>query len=179
MRIECANFKGQFEIENSGILIIQQGCKVRTNSVTMTHPSSRTTKTSERYIPLSNLSIIRLYEPVYKKYETNLSETVSELWISNNSNVEATFDDIIEKAREMKNRKMQGQKITLRNTIIYGLEIITILAIIFLLAYRTSCVRKITTQLIARRHNRREEVDKPTPLPVDGNKTPDAEAQRE
>lgn len=177
VRIECANFRGQFEIENSGILTIQPGCKIRTNSVTMSHPSSQTTKTLEHYIPLSNLSIIRLYEPVFKRYETNLSETVSEIWISNNSNVEATFNDIIEKAREIKNRKAQGQKVTLRNTIIYGLEIITLLAIIFLLAYRTTYVRKITTQLTARRHSKREEVDKPTPLPASENITADAEAQ--
>lgn len=201
VRIECASFRGQFEIENSGILTIQQGCKIRTNSVTMSHPSSRTTKTLEHYIPLSNLSIIRLYEPVFKRYETNLSETVTEIWISNNSNVEATFDDIIEKAREIKNRKAQGQKVTLRNTIIYGLEIITLLAIIFLLACRASGIRKITTQLTPRRHNKRDEVDKSTPrnerqeidkptplserkevnkltpLPAGGDKTTNAEAQ--
>lgn len=179
VRIECANFRGQFEIENSGILTIQQGCKIRTNSVTMSHPSSRTTKILEHYIPLSNLSILRLYEPVFKKYETNLSETVNEIWISNNSNIEATFDDIIGKAREIKNRRMQGRKITLYNTIIYGAEILGILTIVILLAYRSSWIRNIVTQLNARRRNKREEVDKPTPHPVDENKTADAEAQCE
>lgn len=118
VRIECANFRRQFEIENSGILTIPQGCKIRTNSVTMSHPLLRTAKILEHYIPLSNLSVLHLSEPVFKKYETNLSETVNEIWISNNSNIEATFNDIIEKARDIKNRKVQGQKITLYNTIV-------------------------------------------------------------
>jgi len=52
----------------------------------------------QHYTPHNNLSILNLYKPTQRKYEINLTETTQELWISNHSNVEATFEDIIQKA---------------------------------------------------------------------------------
>lgn len=160
VRIECANFKGQFEIENSGILTVQQGCKVRTNSITMSHPSLRTVKISEHYVPLSNLSIPCLYEPIFEHYKTNLSEIMNEIWISNNSNIEATFSDIITKAREIKNRRLQSDKLTLRNKVTYCLEAVGLFIIVVLLVYRSTWVRDVIAQLRVNRDRRRERQNK-------------------
>jgi len=110
------NYDKPFEIENSGSITIQRGCKIRATTV-MNHLSVQTTKTLQHYTPHNNLSIFSLYKsthrPTKKKYEINLTEATRELWISNhNNNIEATFEDIIQKARQIKERKFREQWIT-------------------------------------------------------------------
>jgi len=78
----------------------------------MNYPPVRTTKILQHYTPHNNLSIFNLYKPTQKKYEINLIETTREL--SNHSNIEATFENIIQKARQIKERKFREQWITVR-----------------------------------------------------------------
>jgi len=105
-------------------------------TVIMNYPSIQTTKILQHYTPHNNLSIFNLYEPTHKKYEINLTETTREIWISNHNNIEATFDDIIQKARQIKEKKFWEQWITMYNAT--GVGILGTLMIVIFLAYQNS-----------------------------------------
>jgi len=147
IRIKCLNYDKPFEIENSGIIIIQKGCKIRATTIVMNHPSVRTTKILHHYTPHSNLSILNLHKPTQRKYEINLTEATRELWISNHSNIEATFD-IIQKARQIKERKFREQWITVYSATGCGVGILRTLMIVIFLAYQSSWIRTITYTFI-------------------------------
>lgn len=104
--IECSHRTQRAEIENSGIINIRPGCKIRAKPATMSCPIIQTTKMMQLFTPSSNLSIHNLYEPIHQKYQINLIAAMQEAWIANHSNIETTFQEIIEKAQQIKNRRM-------------------------------------------------------------------------
>jgi len=128
IRIECPNFTEHLEIDNSGIITIHQGCKIRTKTATMSHPFA--TKFLQHYAPSSNLSILKLYEPTQEKYKINLTEATHEIWVTDHSNVEATLDDIIEKVRQIKDRRVRDRKITAYNAVTCSIGILGTLIVI-------------------------------------------------
>lgn len=135
INIECPNFSKHIEIENSGIITVHQGCKIKARTVTMSYPSIQTTKLIKYFVLTNNLSISHLYEPVHERYKINITDTMHEIWTNNQSNIEATFDDIIEKAREIKVRKNRDQKITLHNVATCIVIILGMLLTIMLVLY--------------------------------------------
>lgn len=147
IKIECPNSVKQLEIENAGIITIQRGCKIRAKSVTMSYPSIRTTKFLQHYMPTSNLSISQLYKPIREKYEINLTEATREIWSSNRSDIEATFDDIIEKARQIKERKIQNFKFITYSATTFFVSVLGTLSLIVFALYRSSWIRNTTNRL--------------------------------
>jgi len=79
IRIQCPNYEKPFEIENSGIITIQKGCK--SEQLRHNEPSVRTTKILQHYTSHNNLSSFNLYKSIQKKYEINLTEATRELYI--------------------------------------------------------------------------------------------------
>jgi len=138
IRIQCLNYDKPFEIDNSGIVTIQKGCKIRATTAVMNHPSVQTTKILQHYTPHHNLSIFNLYKPALKKYEINLTEATRELWISNYSKIEATFKDIIQKARQIKERKFRERWNIIYSATGCGVGILGTLMVIIFLAYQSS-----------------------------------------
>lgn len=172
IRVECRNYDKQFDIENSGIITIQQGCKIRAPTATMSHPSTQATKFLQYYVPLTNLSILNLYRPIHEKYEINLTEATQELWASDHSNVEATFEDIIEKARQIKDRRTQYWQNTAYNAIACSTAILGTLALIAFFAYRTTVIRNTTNRIYEGCCRKKKESEGPTPHPSAENKNP-------
>lgn len=124
--IKCPNYIKQITIDNAGIITVQRGCRINTRAISMTHPSIRETEVSEYYIPINNLSILNLYQPVYEKNKIELTEATHELWQLNHSSVEATFDDIIKKAEQIKNKKMQLWRTAVHNALSYAIGLLSI-----------------------------------------------------
>jgi len=147
IRIQCPNYDKPFDIENSGIITIQKGCKIRATTAVMNNPSVQVTKILQHYAPHNNLSIFNLYKPTQKKYEINLAEATRELWISNNSNIEATFEDIIQKARQIKERKFREQWITAYSATGCAVGILGTLMVIIFLAYQNSWIQSTTNYI--------------------------------
>jgi len=81
---------------------------------------------AQYFIPIINEIPIHTkqyrFPSTQKKYEINLTEATRELWISNYSNIEATFEDIMQKTRQIKERKFREQWITMYNATVAGLE---------------------------------------------------------
>ena len=152
--IECSKYTKQETINDSGIITIQRGCKINTKAITIAHPSIRKTETLQYYMPLNNLSILNLYQPVYEKYNVKLTEATHELWQLNHSNIEATFDDIIKKAEQIKNRKTQEWRTIVHNTLVYAIGLLSTFFVItyfFLLSPWGTCVIQ---QLCKKQKNR-------------------------
>ncbi|KAL6255638.1 hypothetical protein P5V15_012886 [Pogonomyrmex californicus] len=63
VRLNCRHTTKQFEINNSGIISVQQGCKIRARMATMSHPAYQTTTFAQHFVPTNNLSILELYKP--------------------------------------------------------------------------------------------------------------------
>ncbi|KAL6268262.1 hypothetical protein P5V15_001377 [Pogonomyrmex californicus] len=110
VRLNCRHTTKQFEINNSGIISVQQGCKIRARTATMSHPAYQTTTFAQHFIPTNNLSILELYKPIQREYKINFTEAAREIWITNHNNIEASFNDIIEKARQIKEKKLQNSR---------------------------------------------------------------------
>lgn len=140
IRIECPNSTKYAEIENSGIITIKQGCKIRTKSTTISHPSVHTTEFEQPYIPTNNLSISELYRPIQTEYHVTLTDATQEIWTTNNSQVEVTFNDIIKRAEEIRNRKTREWKLISYNATACGVGILGTLALIAYIAYQGSCI---------------------------------------
>lgn len=140
IRIECPNTTRYAEIEDSGIITIKQGCKIRTKSTTISHPSVHVTEFEQPYIPTNNLSISDLYEPIQTKYHVALTDATKEIWTTNNSQIEVTFNDIIKRAEEIRNRKTRESKLISYNATACGVGILGTFLLIAYIAYRGSCI---------------------------------------
>ncbi|KAL6257287.1 hypothetical protein P5V15_012215 [Pogonomyrmex californicus] len=108
VRLNCRHTTKQFEINNSGIISVQQGCKIRARTATMSHPAYQTTTFAQHFIP-QKFNILELYKPIQREYK-KINFTKPRMWITNHSNIEASFNDIIEKARQIKERKLQNSR---------------------------------------------------------------------
>jgi len=166
IRIQCQDYDKQFEIENSGVIAIRGGYKIRATTAVMSHPSVQTTRILQHYTPHSNLSISNLYKPTQKRYEVDLTETTRELWISNHSHIEATFEDIIQKARQIKERKLQGQWTTAYSATGCIISILGTLMVIIFLFYQSSWIRSTANRVYrecCHKGRKEESQDKGTP----------------
>jgi len=179
IRVQCPNYNKPFEIENSGIITIQKGCKIRATTAVMSHPSVQLIKISQHYTPHSNFSILNLYKPTQREYEINLTDTTRELWISNNSNIEATFEDIIQKARQIKERKFRERWVTMYSATACGIGILGTFTIIIFLAYQNSRIRTVTDTFINKCCTKNKENKEPTPHPSIENKRADEGTRHE
>jgi hypothetical protein len=141
--IECPHSIKNTEIINSGIISILPGCKIRAKTATMSHSSTQTVKFIHHFSPTNNLSIHQLYEPIYNEYKINLSDPIQEIWTSNQSNIEATFEDIIDKAQQIRNRKLQNKAIVLYSATTCSIGVLGILLLIAFLLQRSPCTRKV------------------------------------
>jgi hypothetical protein len=175
IRVDCLHTK-QVEINNSGIISIRQGCKIKAGTTTMSHPSVRTMEFTQHYTPTNNLSILQLYEPIREKYQVDFKETAHELWTINNSHVEMTFDDIIAKAREIKDRRAQEQRLITYSAAGCGMGVLGIFIVIIWLINRNSWISN-TANLLYLRCCRDKGIKGPTPCPSVDNKNRDIEAQ--
>lgn len=169
IRIECSKINKQITIEGSGIISIKQGCKIRARTATMNHPSVYTTKHLHHYTPINNLSIQELFTPIQLKYNVNLTEAAEEIWTSNFSNVEATFNDIINKAKEIKERRLQTRAITIYNTAAYGISILGTLILLGIIMCKSTRVPALLRNVC----NQRKSTTPPQPQVRNKNPGPD------
>jgi len=170
IKIECPHFSENIEIENSGIITIHQGCKIKARTATMSYPSVQTTKSIKYFSLTNNLSISRLYEPVHERYKINLTDTTHEIWTTNQSNIEATFMDIIEKAREIKSRKIREQRIIRHNIATCAVIVLGMLLTAIVILYHrlwTCNASNPLSEACIRTDDRRQRRRKPDdPLPT-------------
>lgn len=165
IRIECSDFVQHLEISNSGIITVQPGCKIKAATAVMSHPSIRTTKFLHHYLPTRNLSILHLYEPIRKEYEINISEATYEIWPSNNTHFEVTLNDIIEKARKIKDRRVRYTRMIVYNAAACGIGLLGTAIIFIGLIFRSSWT-PIVTRFVGRIFQRDKRSTSPLPPPA-------------
>ncbi|KAL6264224.1 hypothetical protein P5V15_004310 [Pogonomyrmex californicus] len=134
VRLNCRHTTKQFKINNSGIISVQQGCKIRARTVTM-RPAYQTTTFAQHFIPTTNLSIQELHEPIQREYKINFTEAAHEIWITNHiiSNIEASFNDIIEKECQIEGRKLQNSRFTIYSAAACSIGLLGILLLVLVL----------------------------------------------
>lgn len=169
--IKCPHSTQHAEIEDSGIINIRPGCKIRAKTATMSCPIIQTMKIMQLFTPYSNLSIHNLYEPIHQKYQINLTDAMQEAWISNHSNTETTFQDIIEKAQQIKNRRIQDWKISTYNNILCSIGVLGMALVIAVTLYQSYPAWKTMACVMQLCCRRNKETQEPSPHPAPENKS--------
>ncbi|KYN28365.1 hypothetical protein ALC57_02218 [Trachymyrmex cornetzi] len=146
IRIECLNFERQEEIDEIGIITIQRGCKIRAPSATMSH-SSTIAREISHYVSTINLDIQNLYKNIENAPPINLTSITNELWnFDKTYNTETTFDEIIRKAQEIKERRMQTWKIDIYNSIACSIELLGTITLLIAMVYHRPWTSIMMTQ---------------------------------